>query len=235
MAWAPLLLTAFATGFLGSTHCIAMCGGIVGMLNPTPPSGKDGRTRSAIWHKWFNVLSYNAGRLTSYTVIGALAGTLGMGMAQLDFSQNFPLAPIISGGFMVALGLYVAGWWRGLLQLERAGGALWRSIRPLGVALLPMNGPVSRFGLGLVWGWLPCGLVYSALALSMTTGTPLWGALFMLAFGLGTLPMLLAMFHTADGLRQLASHPGLRQIIGILIIAFGLWNLAAPLTGISHH
>jgi uncharacterized protein len=130
--------------------------------------------------------------------------------------------------FMLALGVYIAGWWNTLARLEKLGGRLWHHIEPLGRGLLPPKGPVQALGLGLVWGWLPCGLVYSALAWSLAAGGALQGGGIMLAFGLGTLPTLIAMGSAARWLKQLTRRSRVRQVAGAIIVAVGLTMLLAP-------
>ena len=129
---------------------------------------------------------------------------------------------------MLLLGLYLAGWWPALAAVEKLGGRLWRHLEPLGRRLLPVRNPLQAFGLGLIWGWLPCGLVYAALAWALASGSAATGAVRMLAFGLGTLPMLLALGTAAERLGRIVRHPRLRQAAGGIILAFGLYTLLAP-------
>jgi sulfite exporter TauE/SafE len=175
------------------------------------------------------LFAYNTGRIASYSIAGALAGALS--------AQIFSLVPpaqikwmvrLVTGGFMIALGLYLAGWWPGLQRLEKWGGALWRRLEPVGRRLLPVNHPLKALGFGLVWGWLPCGMVYAALAWSLTSGSAGNGALLMLAFGLGTLPMLLAIGAFAEWLRDFVRHPRVRQLAGLGVLLFGLYTILAP-------
>ena len=219
------LLSAFLVGLLGSTHCLGMCGGIVSALT----FGLKDNIRRSPWSLFPYLLTYNTGRIASYVLAGSLLGALG--------AQAFHLAPsaqiglivrLVTGGFMIALGLYLAGWWPGLQRLERWGGLLWRRIEPLGRRLLPVDHPLKALAFGLVWGWLPCGMVYSMLAWALTSGSAGQGASLMLAFGLGTLPMLFAIGATAEWLRDFVRHPWVRRSAGILVIAFGLYTLLAP-------
>ena len=217
------LISAFLVGLLGSTHCLGMCGGIVGALT----LGVREDIRSSPARLFPYLAAYNLGRITSYAVAGAV---LGLASAQvmrvLPPEQARLTAKIITGGFMIALGLYLAGWWPGLSALERLGGKLWMRIEPFGRRFLPVDHPLKALAAGLVWGWLPCGLVYSALAWSMTTGSAAQGALLMFFFGLGTLPMLLAI-GTATGLfRRIVAHVWARRGAGILILLFGVYTLA---------
>ncbi len=217
----PDLAGAFVVGLLGGVHCLGMCGGIVGALTLGQP-----RARAAEPGFWLLQLGYNLGRLASYMAAGALAGGLGLllaGAGPLADAQK--LLGILAGLFMIVLGLYLAGWWSGLAKVEQAGGVVWKRIEPLGRRLLPVRSPLHAFGLGMVWGWLPCGLVYSALIWSLSAGGVWQGALLMGAFGLGTLPNLLLMGAAAGWLGGLLRRPLVRKLAGSLVILFGLMML----------
>ncbi|MCG6964950.1 MAG: sulfite exporter TauE/SafE family protein [Chromatiaceae bacterium] len=207
------LLSAFVVGLLGGVHCAGMCGGIVGALSFGLPAGRNLPI----------LLAYNAGRIGSYTLAGALMGALGFYFSSLlpvQVAQRVLLT--FAGLFLVLMGLYLAGWWNGLSRIERAGGLLWRRIEPLGRGLLPVRSARHGFVLGLLWGWLPCGLVYSALVWTVAAGGAAQGALLMLAFGLGTLPNLLLMGVAAAQLNRWIRKPAIRSIAGGLVILFGL-------------
>lgn len=225
------LVTAFVVGLLGGPHCVGMCGGIVatltaalpradpGALSSKPP--RDGITRLLPYQ-----LSYNGGRIAGYTLAGALMGGLGtliIAVVPLQAAQRALYAA--AAVFMLLLGLYLGGWWHALAAVERAGAALWRRIEPLGRRLLPVTSPVQAVGLGLVWAFIPCGLVYSVLVWSVAAGSALDGALLMLAFGIGTLPNLLAMGMLAGAAARLCSRTWIRQAAGLLVIGFGLYAL----------
>ncbi|MBI3574562.1 MAG: sulfite exporter TauE/SafE family protein, partial [Gammaproteobacteria bacterium] len=175
------LVSAFLVGLLGSTHCLGMCGGIVGALT----LGLHDDIRRSPVRLFPYLAAYNIGRIASYAIAGALLGALSakaLGLAPP--AQVRWIVKLVTGGFMIALGLYLAGWWPGLAALERLGGKLWVRIEPFGRRFLPVNHPLKALALGLVWGWLPCGLVYSALAWSLASGDAVQGAALMLAFGL---------------------------------------------------
>ncbi len=212
------LASAFLVGLLGSTHCIGMCGGIVGALTLGLPDA----IRASHLRLLPYLLAYNSGRIASYALAGALVGLLSAGATALPFAQIRWLGGLIGGGFMVALGLYLAGWWPGLGALERVGAHFWRRVEPLGRRFLPVRAPWQALALGLVWGWLPCGMVYAALAWSLTTGSAAQGALLMTAFGLGTLPTLLVLGTTARTLTAWLQRPWVRRSVGTIVIAFGL-------------
>ena len=215
------LLTAVLVGLLGGVHCVGMCGGIVTALTLglAEHQGRGGA-------RWAFLLAYNFGRIFSYTLAGALLGGLGWlaanwsGLHQIQ--QYLQLAAAL---FMVALGLYLGGWSQALGGVERAGGFVWTRLEPLGRRFLPVRTPLQALVLGVIWGWLPCGLVYSVLVWSIASGSPFKGASLMLAFGLGTLPNLLLMGVAAAGLAARVRDPRTRQVAGLLVILFGLYAL----------
>ena len=141
-------LALFLVGLLGGTHCVGMCGGIVGALSLGAPA------------RWSMHLAYNAGRILSYGVAGALAGALGAASLALDGPAPVRLALYLLANLMlVALGLYLLGVTRALAFTERAGQHLWRHIQPLTRRFVPAKTVAQAFPLGVLWGWLPCGLV----------------------------------------------------------------------------
>ncbi|WP_456418250.1 sulfite exporter TauE/SafE family protein [Thiolapillus sp.] len=215
------LAGAFLVGLLGGVHCLGMCGGIVGALTLGQPQ-QDAAT-SAFWKLQ---LGYNAGRVLSYVLAGSIAGGLGLLLAQagpLHVTQQ--ILSVVAGLFMILMGLYLGGWWMGLARVEKAGGVVWRRIEPLGRKLLPVRSPGQAFLLGMVWGWLPCGLVYSVLIWALSAGGMAEGALLMAAFGLGTLPNLLLMGAAAGWMGSLLRKPLARKIAGGLVILFGVMML----------
>lgn len=223
------IVSALLVGLLGSTHCLGMCGGIAGSLS-LASAGEQHGARS-----WALLLAYNGGRICSYALAGALLGWISQ---QAFDAMPAPLArraaQWISAGFMIALGLYLSGWWRGLAALERAGAGLWRRVAPLGRRLLPVRRPLQAWLFGMVWGWLPCGLVYSALAWSLSAGSPAGGALLMAAFGAGTLPMLLVSGGAARALGTAVRSSRVRRASGLVVLGFGVYALL-PLGGEHAH
>lgn len=219
------LVSAFLVGLLGSTHCIGMCGGIVGALTlGLKPDIRQSSTRLVPY-----LLAYNLGRIATYAIAGAAVGYLSSQILRIaPPPQARAVASLVSGGFMLLLGFYLAGWWPAFTALEKLGGRLWLRIEPLGRTFLPVNHPLKALGFGLVWGWLPCGMVYTALVWALAAGNATDGALLMTAFGLGTLPMLLALGAAARWLNEFAQQPWVRRGAGILIILFGFYTLFAP-------
>ncbi|MCW9034076.1 MAG: sulfite exporter TauE/SafE family protein [Rhodospirillales bacterium] len=220
--------TALTIGFIGSTHCIGMCGGIVGALN----SGAPEATQKSLFSQVVFHLTYNMGRIISYCIAGALAGFIGSQSARIPLDVVLPIGGLIAGIFMIALGLYLAGWWRSFAWIENGGQYIWKYIQPLGKRFLPVKTPLHALGLGLVWGWLPCGLVYSALALAILSATPTQGAMLMLGFGIGTLPMLLTMGKGYEYLRGIARNLTIRRVAGVTIMLFGVFT---TMTAFSKH
>ncbi|WP_020680335.1 sulfite exporter TauE/SafE family protein [Marinobacterium rhizophilum] len=210
--------TALILGLLGGAHCIGMCGGIAATVGMTRPDSRAGAL--------ILLLGYNGGRLLSYALAGALLG--GLGVLVADGTATLILRTL-AGLMLVAMGLYIAQWWKGLLHLERAGSGLWRYIRPFASRFLPARTPLQALALGLLWGWLPCGLVYSTLIWASAAGHWQTSALLMFCFGLGTLPAMLATGLMAAQLRQLLAHRLTQQLAGGLIILFGLFTLAPVL------
>lgn len=219
-------LAAFVVGLLGGVHCVGMCGGIVGALVFGLPEEK----RRDLGGLMPFLLAYNGGRLVSYTFAGALLGGVGWLAANLALIyQAQQVLAVVAGLFMVALGCYLAGWWMGLRRLERAGGYVWRRIEPIGRRLLPVANAPHAFLLGLLWGWLPCGLVYSVLVWSISAGGAVNGGLLMLSFGLGTLPTLLAAGAFAGRLSAFVRRIWVRRLAGGMVVVFGLVTLAQAL------
>ena len=207
------LISAFVVGLLGGVHCVGMCGGIVGAMSLGMPGGR---------HLPM-LVAYNIGRISSYTAAGALMGALGFffsGLLPVQAAQRVLLT--LAAVFLLLMGLYLAGWWNLLSHVERAGGVVWRRLEPLGRGLLPIRSARHAFVLGLLWGWLPCGLVYSALVWTVASGGALQGASLMLAFGLGTLPNLMLMGVAAAQLNRWTRQPLVRRIAGGLVMLFGL-------------
>lgn len=214
------IASAWLIGLLGSTHCLGMCGGIVGTLSL---AAQGSRAR-----QWLFLLAYNLGRIASYAAAGALFGAIGATLlGALPGAAGRSGAHLLSAAFMIALGLYLTGWWRGLATLERAGSHLWRRIAPLAQRLLPVRNGLHALLIGALWGFLPCGLVYSALAWSLASGDALRGALLMAAFGAGTLPALLVWGGLARALGAVTRQSRIRQVSGVLVLAFGIVSLLA--------
>ncbi|MFN2331795.1 MAG: sulfite exporter TauE/SafE family protein [Halomonas sp.] len=214
----PPLLAAFVFGLLGGAHCIGMCGGIMSALTfAVPPSMR------SPWRLTGLLLGYNLGRIVSYMLAGALVAALGT-LLTLTPGMRTALQGF-AALMLILMALYIADWWKGLLRVEAVGKRLWRHLEPVGRKLMPVVRIPQAVALGAVWGWLPCGLVYSMLAWSLASADPFRGAALMGAFGLGTLPALLATGLAARQLGGLIRHPATRTLAALSIIAFALWQL----------
>lgn len=213
---------AFVTGLLGGVHCVGMCGALVGALT----MGVDPAARRTTSSLLPYLLGYNAGRILSYTLAGALAGGVGWVATHLGAVHELRLGlHLLAALFMLALGLYLAGWWRGLAYVESAGASVWRRIEPVARRFVPVRSPTQAVVAGVLWGWLPCGLVYTIVIWAIASGGVVQGALLMLSFGLGTLPNLLAMGVFAARLARFTRQPMVRLAAGLLIMAYGMYWL----------
>lgn len=176
---------------------------------------------------------YNLGRILSYTIAGAIVGLLG-GYLQQTGSEIGPTMRIIAGLMLIAMGLYLAGWWRGLTYLEKLGGYLWKYLQPIGNRLMPVTKPPQAMLLGFIWGWLPCGLVYSTLTWSATSTNWQQSALIMFCFGLGTLPAMLLTGAFAHQVKVWVQKTSVRNIAALLVIGFGIWTMGWTLYHLDH-
>ncbi len=215
---APLLLSALILGLLGGGHCLGMCGGLMSALTLAIPAERRAQ-------RFQLLLAYNLGRIFSYAAAGLSLGLAGWA---LNNSPAAMLLRIIAALLLIAMGLYLAGWWSGLTRIEALGRGLWRYIQPLTRRFMPVTNWPRALILGGLWGWLPCGLVYSTLLWASSQGNALDSAALMLAFGLGTLPVLLATGMAAERLSALLRERGVRMAGGVLVILFGLWTLPGP-------
>ena len=214
----PLLISALILGLLGGGHCLGMCGGLMGALTMAIPAEQRNRRLQLL-------LAYNIGRISSYALAGLLVGLAGWAIGN---SPAALLLRALAGILLVCMGLYLAGWWSGLTRIEALGRHLWRHLQPLTRRLMPVTSVPQALFLGAIWGWLPCGLVYSSLLWAASQGSAINSALLMLVFGLGTVPVLLATGMAAERLTALLRQRGVRIAGGVLVMLFGLWTLPGP-------
>ncbi|MCB1957678.1 MAG: sulfite exporter TauE/SafE family protein [Rhodocyclaceae bacterium] len=211
-------IAAFLIGLLGGAHCVGMCGGIVSALTVQMPGQRSGQ--------WPLHLAYNVGRISSYTLAGTLLGALGsVGMLMNNVMPVQIGLYVVANLMLIALGLYLTGFTRLMLPVERVGARLWQRIQPLTRRFLPARSPAQAFPLGLLWGFLPCGMVYGVLATALVTGSAWRGGGLMLAFGLGTLPNLLLAGMLLKRLKDITRHRGVRLLAGLTVLGFGLFGL----------
>ena len=217
-------IAAFIIGLMGAGHCLGMCGGIMAAL-----SFALGDVSAA--KKWRLLLAYNIGRLLSYTCIGLIVGIFG---AQITALGGLFILRLLAGTLLVLMGLYVAGWWRVLVRLEHMGQGLCRYIKPIGDKVMPVKSMAQALVLGSVWGWLPCGLVYSVVVYAVAQANPVGGGLVMLAFGLGTLPAVLLGGASASALKHYLSKRLVQHLMGVLLCAFGAWTIIMAVQHQNH-
>lgn len=220
MNFETMLLSALTAGLFGSLHCAGMCGGIASAL------GMSLKTNSETTKPFYPALFYQIGRISSYAIAGFIAGSFGDVLNQSDIVKDFGMyTRMFSAIFMVGLGFFLAGLFPYFSLVEKMGVPLWKKISPLSKHLLPVKHVHQAYGLGLLWGWLPCGLTYSILLWSLAAGSGTEGALLMFAFGLGTIPAMLPLTLGAGYVTKLTKHPVLRKVVGLLIVVAGSYIL----------
>ena len=208
-----VIFTAFATGLAGSAHCIGMCGGISVSLG----LGSMKKRLLPVYH---------GGRLASYATLGLVFGCLLPLIGVRDYSPAWAMALRLAAALvMFAIGLQIALGINLLRRLERYGSRLWQPLAGFVQSLLPVRTGSDALLLGFLWGLLPCGLIYSALALAVVSGNPLHAALVMLAFGAGTLPAMLLLGVFSGTLVQSLTRDSSRIVLGALVMATALWTL----------
>jgi hypothetical protein len=225
------LAAAFILGLFSTVHCIGMCGGIIGALGLSLP---DNIRQRRLRHVLFITL-YNLGRILSYSFAGLAVGYIGAEAASYtDMSGGPSMLRYTGVVLMIAIGLYLAGWLPQLSKVERIGVPLWKVLEPIGRSLVPVTSLHRALLYGLVWGWLPCGMVYFVLVWALTSGSAAQGALTMAAFGLGTLPSLLAAGLAVSSLKNFTRMKTVRQLVGVLVIAMAIGSLLMPMGGHKH-
>lgn len=226
------MIIAFLIGLLSALHCFGMCGGLVGAmtmsLTPT--------IRQQPAQLFLYTLAYNSGRILSYMVAGALVGAFGKTLREVLMPEHGPgLFRLLAAFLVIGMGLYIGGWLPQFARIEKIGVPLWKFLQPIGQQLLPVKNPLQAFFFGVVWGWLPCGLVYYALLMAPSRDGMIEGALFMLFFGLGTLlPMFSAGFLTGR-LAKFRQSSNIRYLSGFLLIIMGIISVWLVMHPDMHH
>ncbi|PSV16064.1 cytochrome biogenesis protein [Photobacterium kishitanii] len=208
-------LTALIIGLTGAGHCISMCGGIAAAVTMGMPDKPQ--------HHWIYLLCYNLGRISAYMIAGLIVSQAVAQAATLsNSSSTLILLRILASIMMIILGLYIGKWWSGLTYIERVGHRIWRYIVPITKYFLPLTSPFKAIPFGFLWGWLPCGLVYSTLTWAAVSGSAINGMTIMLAFGLGTLPAMFAIGTVADKLKLLLQNSYFKRGNALFIIIYGM-------------
>lgn len=220
------VIAALLIGLLGAGHCLAMCGGISGAI----AHASKGQHTTTV------PLFYNLGRITSYSLIGFLAGlSAEIGVNYGGNHTALVVLRFVSGATLIFIGLYIAQLNSSILKLEKIGRYLWRYIQPIAQRFMPLKTPLHAFPLGFFWGWLPCGLVYSALTLSLASGSALKGSLIMFGFGLGTFPMMFLVGKLSDRFNQILQNSKFKWFSGMLLVLFGSHVIYIAMTQLGDH
>lgn len=225
------LLAAFLAGLAGSVHCFGMCGGMAGALGmrarATATSTRAAHVRSLLYH---------VGRISGYTVVGAIGGALGHSAHwALAFTRFESALRVAAGVLMLLIAARVLTRWNAFAPIETAGAKLWTKLRPLSTRAATNTHWSGSVATGLLWGFLPCGLVYSMLLLTLTTQSAIEGAGVMLAFGLGTLPVMASMTVFLGGSwPKVSQRPWFRGAMGTTLIVFGVWMILAAYAPHDH-
>ncbi|MCG6896410.1 MAG: sulfite exporter TauE/SafE family protein [Thiocapsa sp.] len=218
----PAYSLAFVVGLLSAMHCIGMCGGIAGALSYSLPAEMRNRPRQL----GIFVLAFNLGRIGSYALAGGVTGALGGALFELSgHSLPFEAMRWLAAAVLVGIGLYIGGWFPRFVLIERLGAPFWRRLEPVGRRLLPVTTLPRAALFGMIWGWLPCGLVYSMLLSSPAQGGAWAGAIYMALFGAGTLPVLVAGGVFAGRLYRLGQDRRFQVAAGIAVMLLGLLTL----------
>ena len=228
--WLVLTL-AFALGLFSTLHCLGMCGGVIGALScsvPRPVSD-DAFKRNGY------ILLFNLGRVSMYGIFGLIVGAGGASLVGLvDPALWRRLAAAVAGISMILIGIYLGGWIPAVRRIDLLGRGIWQRMQPLARRFLPINSPGAAVAAGLVWGWLPCGLVYYALLVAAPLGSAVDGALFMMAFGLGTLPGMQTTGVFGGMLTRLTRQENIRRLAAGTIMAIGVGALLMGQTDWPH-
>lgn len=218
-----LLIPALLMGFLGSPHCMGMCGGIVTAFGISMKSLSP-KKRGVL------IATYHTGRIMSYMGLGLFASLFGQEVLA-PFLTNNALPRIVLGLALVFASLLMLGV-PFLNRLERLGLGVWNALAPIRQKVLPMDSIPKALSAGLLWGLLPCGLVYGALVMAMsvaaTSSISGMGMLFMMAFGIGTLPMLVLTGTALSWLQSKVKAFNLRKFSGAVMLVSGLFVMWSP-------
>ena len=215
-----LYFAMFAAGLASGLHCVAMCGGIVAAF--------DGRAAPAHAPRvipihaatdWGRRLAFNAGRISTYAAAGFVAGYAGEAAYAAGALPVQDALALAANLLLIAVGLHLLTG-RVLASIEALGRPLWRRVQPIAGRLLKGPSSARAYAAGLAWGWLPCAMVYAALAGAAASGDPLRGAVAMAIFGGATLPFLLAAGWLAVRIRRW------RRFAAATLLGFGAYGLA---------
>lgn len=222
---------AFSIGLMSTLHCLGMCSGIIGALSFSLPDKVRNSNRRMLPY----LLSYNFGRIASYSIAGAILGGLsGNFFSYISPQMGHFILETAAAVILLFIGFHIAGLFPKLNILEKAGRPVWKRLEPYGRRMLPVKSPASALAFGSIWGWLPCGLVYTTLIWAASAGNAADAAILMLAFGLGTLPTTLFAGFLSGWLAKLGQNVSLKKIAGTIIILIALVSLYFTLDPDAH-
>lgn len=221
-----LFITSLIIGFAGGVHCLGMCGAIVGILSNNLPENIRNNPKKVATYQ----LTYNIGRIFSYGTMGLIFASFSTLLASsIGMSKFEMIMRIFASVMMILIGLIITGFANPVIgKIEKLGQGLWKKLQPLSQKFIPVQNLKDAFLFGFLWGGIPCGLVYSALTLTLGA-TPVDGFLIMLFFGIGTLPALLAIAGFGFGLTRILRKNSVQKSFGIIVIVLGIWSLSMPL------
>jgi sulfite exporter TauE/SafE len=218
------LLTAFFVGLLGSGHCFGMCGGIAAGLGSLTV---DEKSEGQVKHRFTSAFLFNLGRILSYAMLGIVSATVLAGVGKvLNVPQWSMILRFITALMIFLIGIQFLFNWQTLASIERVGAKVWKRVLPLAVKASALPGGSGRLLLGLCWGLLPCGLVYSVILTASASGSAVSGATVMLAFGLGTMPSMLGMSLAAPALAAMLSDRWTRKLMGAALILLAVISVS---------
>ncbi len=221
----------FTLGLFSSFHCIGMCGGVISALT----FGLDQKIRDDKVTLAVYLFAYNFGRLFSYFVAGLIVGYIGTTIVGvIGMSSAHQTIKTFSAIMIILIGLYIAGWFPQFSKIEHLGVKLWKKIQPFGQRLIPVKTPKHAICFGMIWGWLPCGLVYTALLLAALSGNAINAGLGMLAFGLGTVPAVIGTGLISGKLNNTLRKPTVRKLFGFAMIILAVLMMAIPMDHSDH-
>ncbi len=213
-------IAALLIGLLGAGHCLGMCSGIASAISFS--IGEEQNKSASL----LSLLLYNLGRVSSYSIAGLVfAASSSTLILWFGGKEALIYLRVFAAILMLMLALYIARVWHGLLKLEQAGQVVWKFIKPAAQTFIPLKHPLLAFPLGFLWGWLPCGLVYSTLSWAASSGGAWNGLLIMLGFGLGTMPAMLTVGTFSHHLKQTLNHLWFRYGSGALLALFAIHTL----------
>jgi hypothetical protein len=210
-------LLAISFGLLSGVHCVGMCGGITTAITMHM---QQTNTNDKIKF----LLIYQLGRITSYGIAGLIFAIFGWSLSTIDHNVQL-LLRTLAGLLLIFMGLYISNWYQGLAVIEKLGHKLWQKLQPLMLRGLKKHNKVNMFYSGLIWGWLPCGLVYSTLFWAGSFADVVISPLLMLCFGLGTIPSILAVGTLSCYLSNIFRAKVTRNISGLIVIVSGILTM----------